>query len=402
MAAVVEHGEAVQVYAVALQAFPDAQQAALAHGHIVCPHGDGGASVYLEREALFVVVDDQLVGRQSHGQQVVGDKLVEHVVLVGVVAVVHCIGIEALVDDPAFHVLGRDVGHGLAQGVAPELVGLGKEREAILAPVGALHVAEMAGRRVEDLLYHARLHEPLVHVVLDGAQRVGEMAGIQQAAHHAVAALGLLCHLVHQASQRFVHGVHHVADLVDVAVHGHDVAVLPRHGADAVDEEGVQVVVVVGDAHLAVGHGVERELLVVIGEFGGGEGAFLLRAVEDAVHHHDGPDGVALAVRVEGVPRGFGNHTLDDQRVQVELYGLVGGGKAGVVAIGGHELEHGGLRQVAHGLLFHQSHVFAELFVALQIAGDGVFGEHIARRSVYLLLAGGKGHQSHGKVFELS
>ena len=82
-ATVVKLGEAVDIYAVALLALVQLQQAALAHGGPELVLSDGEVLV-LYVVTLLVVVQHQLVGCDLAGQDVIGNPLVEQVVGRGV------------------------------------------------------------------------------------------------------------------------------------------------------------------------------------------------------------------------------------------------------------------------------------------------------------------------------
>jgi len=375
--AVVEFGEAVEVGASALEAFPDTQQASLAHRDVVCPDGHGVRGIEVAVvEALLVVVEAKLVHGYAFGEEVVGDEAVEQVVLAGVVVIVHGIGVVGFPVHP-----GDDVLHGyllavLAELGFPELVGLGKEGEAVLAMLGCFDFP--AAQLPLEVREGVVLVECLVAFVPDLGECVDQSAGFHELCHDAEVAGEVVGELVDCAAHRLVARVDDVGDFVDEAVDGLDVAVGLRHGADAVDSGGVEVFLVVGDAYLAVGHRGDFELLVRLGEFGGDVCLLQLCAVEDTVQHDDGADAVLYLFVGEGVPAGFGDDALDDEGVQIELDGLVGGGEAGVVAVGRHELVDGGLAHVADSLLLQQPQVFAELRVVFEVAGYGTFREDIA------------------------
>ncbi len=234
VATVVQHGEAVEVHAVALHALPALHQPALAHGDVVSPHGDAVVGAALVVVSLLVVVDDQFVHGNALRYQVVGDKLVDHVVLAAVVPVVLCIGVEILVDDPFLHVIHGDVLDCLAQCLCPELVGLGKEREAVLPVLGAW-IACPALWRVLALGDDPGLHQQFVLVVLHCRECVDQAACPYELGHHAVPALGVKGVPAQRAAQCLVAWRDDVAQLVHISVDGFDVPVLDRHGADAVD-----------------------------------------------------------------------------------------------------------------------------------------------------------------------
>ena len=383
---VIEFREAVQAGSLALGTLPDTQQATLAHRHIVCPDGNGGSSIlYLVVEALLVVVERQLVDGNSLWQEVIGDELIEQIVGVLVVVVHHGFGIVALFLHPVLHVFHIDFPAVLAERSLPELVGFCEERKAVLAMLWRRN--RPAAELPVELGESTRLIERLVAFVPHPTERIYQAASLHHLAHHAQVALEVVRELVERAAQRLVARVDYIAHFVDEAVDGLYVAILFRDGTHAVNREAVQVLLIVGDADFAVGHGSDFELLVRFRELGGEVHPVVLRAVQNAVQDNDGANAVLRAFVGESVPTGFGDNLLDDQRVQVELNGVVRRSEASVAAIGRHELIDARLADVAHGLFLHQPDILAELRMILQIAGNRAFLEDVSGRRIHILVA---------------
>ena len=235
VATVVEHGEAVEENTLHIGALPGLHYAALAHGDEMRPHGDAVSRAGLVVVALLIVMDSEFIHGDALRYQVVGDKLVEHVVLVGIVTVVLCLGVEILVDDPFLHVIHGDVLHWLAQRLAPELVGLGEESESEL-PMRRARIGCPVHWRVFATGDDIGLHQHFIVLVLYLRQGVYQSASFHKLGHDVVAALGVAGIVVQGTAQRLIARCDDIAHLVYISVDGFDVPVLERHGADAVDE----------------------------------------------------------------------------------------------------------------------------------------------------------------------
>ena len=381
MPAVPEVREAVQIDALALPALEQLQQATLAHRHVVSPDGNGGRGAEVPVvEALLVVVQGQLVHGDAFGQQVVCDEDVEQIVLVAVVFVVHGIGVVALSFHPCHDVFLRYVLTVLTKFFLPELVGLCKEGEAVLAMLWRFDFpATQLPLEVGEGIV---LVECLVAFVPYLGECVDQSACLYELGHDAEIGREVVGELVQRAAQRLVAGIDDIRYFVDEAVDGLNVAIGLRDGADAVDATVVEVFLVVCDAYLAVGHRGDFELLVRLGELGRDVGLLELCAVEDAVQHHHGADAVQCLLVGEGIPVGFGDDALDDKRVEIELDGFVGRSEAGVVAVSRHELIDGRFAHRAYFLLLQQPEVLAELWMILEIAGNGAFLKDVAGRGI--------------------
>ena len=199
---------------------------------------------------------------------------------------------------------------------------------------------------------------------------------------------------MHGTTQCLVGRIDGIAQLVDIAVQTFYISVGTRNGTDSVYQTGIGVVAVVHGADLTVCHGVEGELLVVVGELANAEClSVCIFTVQKTVHDNDIADGVEQALVGESVPTGLWDDALDAQTVQIQLDGIIGRSKAGVGSVCRHQLINRGFGNFADFLLLQQTHVFAELLVLGKIAGNGSFLEYIACRAVNCLgTTGGKNH----------
>ena len=131
-AVVVEVGEAIEVNTFALLALEDFQEASFAHSRVELHDGDGGHFA-VDVVAFLVVVIDEFVGWQTFRKEVIGDELVKKVVFGRVVVVALEFRIYALSSEIIHDVLEGDVLDVFSYCLGPELVGFGKEGEAVIA-----------------------------------------------------------------------------------------------------------------------------------------------------------------------------------------------------------------------------------------------------------------------------
>ena len=134
-AAVSQFGETVQVDALAFRALENLEQTALAHGGVEFCHRHGGLHG-TQRIALLVVVKNQFVCGQTPGNQMIGDELVQHVVLILVVVVLLCVGIYTLCNDIFLDIFNGDLVVWLTDNTFPEFVRFGKQCIAVLTVFG--------------------------------------------------------------------------------------------------------------------------------------------------------------------------------------------------------------------------------------------------------------------------
>ena len=140
---------------------------------------------------------------------------------------------------------------------------------------------------------------------------------------------------------------------------------------DVASIDGILGVNTGGAGQLAIHHVGQFQHLLFIGTFAdvtGQESLGLVATVNQTVVHN-GLAGVVqqlagIGFRINGlelggIPCGVPDDPYTAQTVQKLLYGLVGGGKAGVVATGREQLAHGGCRVVAHFHGVQQSRVLA-------------------------------------------
>ena len=397
VAPVVQFGEAVEENASALAALEDLEEAALAHRHVVLRHGHAQFA-RLVVVALLVVVIDQVIGGEACLEVVVGDELVEEVVLALVVLVTLGIGIDVEVGDVLLDVLGLDFRYGLSQGLAPELVRLGKASVAVVAVLGRIgvgvHVVAVASRIVGN---HSREVEPFVFVVAHHAKGVDESAGICQHGSHVETFRTVVEDLREEVAQGVVGGSDDRLHAVDDTVGDGDVPVPLVDGAVR-DEHLVRGVAVV-DGELAVQHVGQGDFRILLDGEGEDVVALLeeVLAVDDAVQDNDLADAVERGAVAEGIPRGSGNEFLRHEGVEIILNGLVGGSEYRVVASGTEELLQGGLRHLAGTYLAQQVVVDAELLMGGKVVGDGVVLVDIAGGCVDVFRTGYEGAENTGR-----
>ena len=86
---------------------------------------------------------DKLVSRNLHGQDVIGQPLVKHVLgrrIVGIVHVATFAEIHVVSDNPLLQLLHSIRSCGVDALRSPELIGLAEEREAILTVFGGIGI----------------------------------------------------------------------------------------------------------------------------------------------------------------------------------------------------------------------------------------------------------------------
>ena len=136
-------------------------------------------------------------------------------------------------------------------------------------------------------------------------------------------------------SQCLAGGVDGIAYFVDKAVQTFNVSVPDRNRAFAVNPTRIRVVLSIDNAYFTIRHGVQGELLVIVGELAYGKHlAVCIFTVNQAVHHYHVADRIPETVVGESFPIGFRNNTFDAQGIQIKLNGSVGGCKTSVGTIG--------------------------------------------------------------------
>ena len=294
--------EAVEVDAVGLAALVGLEQSRQAHCLVVVHDGDGGTLAGADVIAQLVVVDDQLFAADALWQEVIGDELVEHVHLVGVLRVVACalyVIEEAGLLKELADVLHRDFLGGFPQLLFPEAVGLGEEREAVEAVLR--YGAHLSDRGVfGEILYASGQIEHFPCFVAIGVEGIYEVACDNQLRHDSVAAARRVRPLGDEVAHAVVAGSYDAVHLVNVSVGEHDVAVRAGDECLAVDGDAVGVVSD-EDTQFAVVHVRQDELVLVEGEVLDGIG-FLVAAVEDAVIDDYLLDAVQVVVAAEALP----------------------------------------------------------------------------------------------------
>ena len=176
----------------ALGALIDFQQSATAERRIDFIHRNRQPFRHIEVEPIFILVEDQLVCRNPHGQDVVGDPLVQQITLVRPLRVntgAIAFGAQTVVRNPLLQ-FRQQVGVGGLQALlTPELVPLGKDGEsnlAVLGRIGYVSLAETMVRHSLKVFYLASFVHHLVHLVATNTQRVEQSTGLYGASHYQI------------------------------------------------------------------------------------------------------------------------------------------------------------------------------------------------------------------------
>ena len=262
---ITEFREAVKVRSHTLCTLPDAQKATLAERDIMCPDRNGGLRVLVfVVEAFLVIVESQLVYGYSGRQEMISDELVEQIVLVGIIVVVHGIGIVALFLHPSNHVFLSDVLTVLAQLFFPEFIRFGKECEAILTVLWCRNWprAQLPVEAWES----PSLVEFLVAFIPHLGKAVYQATSFDEACHYAETGIVVEGILMERASQRLVAWIDDVGHLMDEAINRLNVPIAFRDGTNAIDAHTVQIALIIRHANLAVSHRTDLKLLVCLGE----------------------------------------------------------------------------------------------------------------------------------------
>ena len=210
-AAVVEDGKAVQAYASRGAALIDLYQTAWPHRGVEIPEGDA-QQVAVYAVAIFVVVDDELVRRYLHGQQMIGGPLMEQMAgvrIVGAGREAICGGILAMALNPLREEM-KQLGAGRVDTLtAPEVVLLGKEREAILPMLwngSDITLVEAHAGHAGQVLNLIRLIETLVGLVPHGVEGIEQSAFAQYSGNSQIGPLLPLDNLLQISGSRDVLG----------------------------------------------------------------------------------------------------------------------------------------------------------------------------------------------------
>ena len=310
LASVSQLGEAVDVDAIAFTALENLHEPALAHARIKL-HDGAAECLGLGGIALLVDVEHQFVGRYLHGQYVIGNPLIEQIVgrRIGFLGSETVAGrVLAVVEHPLLHIIGRDVARLLADGFPPEVVLLGKEREAIQAVLGCKgHLIACGAMEHPSVLrgiivgYLTGLVEVFIAFIAQLAQRIQQSAGSHHLGSHKKAFAFLVDDAFDEDRHIEILGSNHLLHAMDDAVDGGDVSVPHAHGAVEIEIDGVGIIAIAA-GELAVVEVGERKLAVVfLGEVPGRVGGDV-SSIDDAAIHHHAAHRIEFVLVGEGIP----------------------------------------------------------------------------------------------------
>ena len=415
LATVVANGETIEAHTVAHRRFVNLYEATLAHRGVILVNGH---SVLVRRATIvasLVLVVNQFVGCHAERQDVVREPLIEHVGGRRVVVVGHkvvFVGILMIVHNPLHELLQR-IGRRRVDALrTPELVFLGEECETVLAVLGhtsrcatigaVLLVREPSAvhsQEVVQVFDFATLIEVFVHLVAYLLERIHQTAGLQRAAEEQDALLLCLYNLLEIRGGIDVVGCNDLVNLIQHTVEHKDVAIPLVYLALPIDVVVVELRLGPVNRKLTVVEVGQRELAVVLG----GEETqhialrVLILAIDDAVAHNDGPDGVelrAVGESFEGVPRRISYDLLLHQRLQILVDSLVRGHETSEVSTRREQLINRRSTQSADGhLLEHVQVLGIHIAVILEVGDDCALPEDVSRRGVHLFLAAGEQQQ---------
>ena len=342
--------------------------------------------------SLLVPVDNHAVCSQSHGQEMVGDKAVQQIVLVCVVLVHLCVGVEVLGLQIVHYIAYGDVQRFLAQFLLPEGVGLGKIGVSVITVFGHLSLGESdTGSMFHGFGNQSFLVTLFILVVSVFVERIQHAHGLDKHGRYVISGSFLVVDGFQQVAQGVVGGSHHVVHTVDDTVLGLYISVIDIH-ACTVDPDAVRYVAI-GNHQFTLIHIGEGELAFVhYGEIGGFIGQQVVAHVNDAVVHDYLSHGVKRCGIAETVPVGCVNDALHGKCVQIELYGFIGGCEYGIVSSCRKQLFECGLGDGTYFYLSQQVYILAILVLLGQVAVHGLFSENITGRHINVFLASDEGH----------
>ena len=182
----------------------------------------------------------------------VGDKLVEQVLLTPILVITSSLGIHALGIQIGHYILWSDVLRLLAQLLSPELIRLCKDGETILAVPGHIALRAFSGM-LEEVLEVTRLVEKFIGLIAQLRQGIAQSAGKHQTCHHLEAIFLSVDIALKHSRQGIVAGSNDIFHLVNHAIDSRNVLVLGRHAQSLVDEDAVWIVAS-KNRQLAVSH----------------------------------------------------------------------------------------------------------------------------------------------------
>ena len=280
-------------------------------------------------------MEDEPALGDTHGEQVVGNPLVEQVILAFVVLVgdeLVVVAVLMLVENPLGDFLQEIRASWVDVLAAPEVIGLSKDGKAIETVFGSIRgvaLCKAFASHVVHVLDSASLVELFVLLVAHLVQRVKQSTCLYDAEASHEAFLLVIEVLLYVAGGGDVFGGNDFLHLVDDAVDGEDVAFLDVDGAVSVDVDAVGCLLWLLDGELLVEEVAKDEF--VAGEVRCiVEGVGLVSSVDDAAIDDDFADGVELVLVGEGIPRRLRDESFLDEVFEIGLDSVVGRGKDGI------------------------------------------------------------------------
>ena len=257
----------------------------------------------------------QLIGLEAHGQDVIGDPLVEQIVLGGELLVGGediLIGILMIVEHPFHYLLRHIIGCGVYTLLAPEVVGFCKDGEAILAVLGSQGIGIAVARLVAESLTHVFLQvgdgigliQVFVHLVPYGRECIHESASQHTFGKGQVTLTSLFNDVTKVFGTSHIAGSDDLLHLVNHTIDEEYIAVVDVYGAVSVDIDTVGEVdgrVISESLVIEIGQG---ELGIVLGgeECEGVSLCLHVTAVDDTVLDNHLAYGIQLDAVSKGVP----------------------------------------------------------------------------------------------------
>ena len=328
-------------------------------------------------------MNHQTVGREAIRQDVIGNPLVEHIILVLIVFVVQRIGIAIVVHHPLFHVLRHDILGRLAQLFLPPFIGFRKDGESILAMlrcvgIVSVHRGKTSGCGVNAFGQHARLAQAFIDFVTHCIQRIHISTGHNAACCDEIGSLLFLQHFAQLSSQRHDGGSDDFLHLMDDAIQDEDVAVAVVNGAVAIDVDAVRLVLDVVDSQFASVHVADGKLGIVRRREASRLIDYIVAAVDNRIVDDNPTDRVQFDTIRECLPRRLSDEFLLHQIEHVVVDGVVRRSKYSVIPARAHQLSHGGFAHRAHLHPVQQIHIFRVFFMLLQVGENRIRLEYIA------------------------
>ena len=167
-------------------------------------------------------MNHQLLPAQALVQQMIRNKLVQHIHLIRIVIIIqrplHVV-IQPGLTQIVTHILHTDVSSRLTQQLLPHTVRLHKQRIAIV-PVrrNRTRAGRVKRRMRRQILHTTRQIQHLPRIITEGIQRIHQPAGNHQPGHHTVTALRMAGPQLQEITQPVIAGSNHSLHLVNKTV----------------------------------------------------------------------------------------------------------------------------------------------------------------------------------------